>query len=158
MLKFIKFYNKDKVNVKMINQSDKGFELVILDDNLLNEVLKTINSCKEQDELCVFWQIKFNCENFIVYKNCTFSTPMDNIYTAYQQQTRFSLPRKNEQINQSYGKKIKVTCSGKDFYTNSIFFKNKNVKLSNEKFKDGKCLSRIIKLSELDSKSKNHEL
>ena len=56
------------------------------------------------------------------------------------------------------GKKIKVTCSGKNYYTNSLMYKNQNVKLSNDKFKDGKLLTRLLKLSELESKSQNYEL
>ena len=39
MKRFIKFYHKDKDNIKMINQSDKGFELVILSDVLLKNIL-----------------------------------------------------------------------------------------------------------------------
>ena len=151
MKRFLRFYAKDKTNVKMINQSEKGFELVILSDELLNDILETINSCEEQSiELCVLWQMKFKYENFIVYKECIFSAPMDNIYNAHPQQTRFSLPRKIVEINESYGKKIKVTCSGKNYYTNSLMYKNQNVKLSNDKFKDGKLLTRLLKLSELE--------
>lgn len=153
MKRFLRFYEKDKVNVKMINQSEKGFELVILNDELLNDILETINSCEEQgDELCVLWQMKFKYENFIVYKDCTFSPPMDNMYNAHPQQTIFSLPRKIVEINESYGKKIQVTCSGKNYYTNSIVYKKQNVKKSKEIYKDGKLLARKLKLSELNFK------
>ena len=48
MKRFIKFYHKDKENIKMINQAEKGFELVILSDALLKSLLETINDCEEK--------------------------------------------------------------------------------------------------------------
>ena len=44
MKKFLKFYSKDKKFIKMVNQKSTGFELVILSDELLNDILNFINS------------------------------------------------------------------------------------------------------------------
>jgi len=134
MKRFITFYQKDKNFIKMTNQTDKGFELIILSDTLINKFLKIINS---NDEIYIVWQMKFKPENFILYKNCILSAPIDN----------FNNKPGEKNI---YGKKIKIVCSGNSFYTNSIIYKNREVKKTKLKYKDFALLNRMLKISELN--------
>jgi len=144
MKRFIKFYHKDKENIKMINQSDKGFELVILSNSLLNGLLESINECEEKGhEVDIVWQMKHKTQNYIVYKDCTFSAPMDNIITSAVILNRL---RKNILT----GKKIKVTCSGTSYYSDSFIYKNRAIKKTKNTYKDAMLLERMIKLGELN--------
>jgi hypothetical protein len=144
MKRFIKFYHKDKQNFKMINQSDKGFELVILSDALLKNILETINDCEEKsDDVDIVWQMKHKQQNYIVYKNCTFSAPMDNVIPE-----KWTYGFKKNEINVC--KKIKVSCSGTSYYSDSSSFKNKNIKKTKNTYKDGMLLERMLKLGELN--------
>ena len=148
MKRFIKFYHKDKDNIKMINQSDKGFELAILSDSLLNSLLETINDCEEKgDDVAIVWQMKHKQQNYIVYKNCTFSAPMDNVVPE----------RVNSYINRfriksipNVGKKIKVTCSDVSYYSDSYLYKNRTIKKSKNSYKDAMLLERMLKLGQLN--------
>lgn len=164
MKRFIKFYQKDKPSVKMINQSDKGFELIILSDELLKKLLETINDCEEkEDGLDIIWQMKHKTENFIHYRNCTFSAPMDNF--APKTNNLFLLrkgvgfsPMNEDKL---MGKKIRVTCDNVSFYTDSELFKNKslNRKIKTTFYKDSIMLKRMLKISELNLKeTKNGSL
>lgn len=156
MKRFLKFYQKDKLYIKMINQSEKGFELVIINsDALLNELLEIINTCEERDdEISIVWQMKHKNNNFIVYKDCHFSAPMDNF--APTTTNRYlhdgkGFNKSNEPV--PLGKKIKVTCNGTSFYSDSIFYKDRTIKKSKDKYKDATLLTRMLKISELNLKS-----
>lgn len=141
MKRFLKFYQKDKLNIKMINQSEKGFELIILDNNTLKELLEIINMCEEEnDELSIVWQMKHKKMNFIVYKKCVFSAPMDNFIK-----------------DKLFGKKLKVSCTGTSFYSDSYLYKDRVVKKSKDKYKDATLLTRMLKISELNLKSCEHD-
>ena len=144
MKRFLKFYQKDKQYIKMINATEKSFELIIINsDKIFKELLEVINTCEEKgDEISIVWQMKHKPFNFIVYKNCIFSAPMDNF-----------LPSSTD----TYGKKIKVTCSGTSFYSDSYLYKNQKIKKSNDKYKDAFLLTRMLKLSELNVKSEKYE-
>lgn len=150
---FLKFFVKDKQFVKMINQTDKGFELVILSESLLNETLSFINEHEKDNTIGLAWEMKHKNGNFVLYKNCIFSTPMDNLFK-----------KRGEKEPSTCGKKLKVTCSGSDFYSSSdknnavfnpslgMYYSryaktdpNKNVK----KYKDSKLLERMLKIGEL---------
>lgn len=159
MIRFISICNSDKENVKMINKTDKGFDLVILSDEKLNEILNIINDCDQNDELYIAWQNKFKHYNFEVYRNCIFSTPIDNVLTS---SVRIGVPYYNsiiKEIGEIFGKKIKVEFSNIGYYTESVELKNRPVKFSStERFKDGKLLSRMLKIGELNLKSQNDEL
>ena len=117
MKRFLKFYQKDKLNIKMINQSEKGFELVVLYDSVMKELLEKINSCEEaKDEFYIVWQMKHKPQNFQLYKNCVFSAPIDNYFK-----------------DKLFGQKLKVTCDGVGFYSESRLYKDREVK--NQKIK-----------------------
>lgn len=134
MKRFLKFYTKDKAHVKMINSTEKGFELVILSTSVLNKLLEIIyNSEEKNDTIDVVWQMKFKRDNFMVYKNCTFSNPTDNY-----------------NMNKLTGKKIKVTCDSINFFSKSWLYKDKNVKKSKSKYKDAALLDRMLKIEELN--------
>jgi hypothetical protein len=145
MKRFLRIYSKDKDNIKMINQSDKGFELIILSNSVLNDLINTINSYKvTNDEIYIAWQMKFKPNNYILYKNCKFSEPIDNFR-----------PKEPKKL---FGKKIKVVCEGTTFYTNSFMYKNKTVQHTTEKYKDGKLLERMLKIGELNLISVEKEI
>lgn len=137
MKRFIKFYQKDKQNIKMINQSEKGFELAILSEDILKTLLETINDCEEKgDDVDIVWQMKYKPQNYILYKKCTFSAPIDNI-----------MPRNEIKM---VGKKIKVTCSGTSYYSESFLFKNRTIKKTKNTYKDAILLERLLKIGELN--------
>jgi len=159
MKRFIKFYQKDKQNIKMINQSEKGFELVILSDALLETLLETINNCEEKgDDIDIVWQMKHKAQNYIVYKNCVFSAPMDNIApktnNGILQRRGFSSMTEDKML----GKKIKVTCSGTSYYSESYLFKNRTIKKTKNTYKDAMLLERMLKIGELNYISKEEEI
>lgn len=140
MKRFLRFYNRDKQEVKMINQTENGFELVILSENVMKELLEKINDAEESgDSIDVIWQMKWKSENYKQYKNCVFSAPMDNFH-----------PRDN---NSPMGRKFKVTCNDTGYYTDSVFQKNKFNRRSKVTYKDMTLLTRMLKISELNVKS-----
>ena len=146
MKRFIRFSQKDKKYVKMINASEKGFELVILSDDILNKILETINSCEEQgDELYIVWQMKHKTDNFILYHNCNFSSPMDNVIPS----RAYILQRRSEE-EPNNGKKLKVSCGGSSFYSESELYKNRTTRKSKTQYKDAMLLERMLKISELN--------
>ena len=157
MKRFIKFYQKDKQYVKMVNQSEKGFELIILSEEFLKNFLESINDCEEKgDEIDIVWQMKYKIENFIHYRNCTFSAPMDNF--APKTNNLFLLrkgtfsPMNEDKL---LGRKIRVTCDNVSFYTDSELFKNRslNKKIKNTFYKDSIMLKRMLKIGEINLKS-----
>ena len=155
MKRFIKFYHKDKDKIKMINQSDKGFELAILSESLLKSLLETINDCEERgDEVDIVWQMKHKALNYIVYKKCTFSAPMDNVIPEKVIHSFNTFNLKNSTI---IGKKIKVTCSDTTYYSDSFLFKNRTIKKTKNKYKDGMLLERMLKIGELNYISEKNE-
>ena len=56
-------------------------------------------------------------------------------------------------IPQPCGKKIKITCDGINHYSESEDYKNKPVKNTKSKYKDGLLLNRMLKLNELKYKN-----
>ena len=89
MKNFLIFFNNDKDNVKMINRTDKNFELIIDDNIVLKQVIEKINN--KTGKIDVVWQMKHKLSNIMLFKNCIFSEPIDNSF------------------NGKIGKKIKVT-------------------------------------------------
>jgi len=160
MKKFLKFYSKDKEFVKMVNQKPTGFELVFLSDELLNDTLAFINLCEEnQDTIGLIWQMKHKTKNQIHYKKCAFSAPQDNYFK-----------KRGDTEIKPYGKKIKVTCSGSEFYTEDEYYKNNvihypssfkykryGVKDGGPTYKDGKLLNRMLKIDNLNTKCEENE-
>lgn len=148
MKKFIEITKKEKDNFKMINQSENGFDLVITSDNALKYIQTLINLAnKQNDQICIVWQMKFKLQNHIVYKDCVFSSPVDNYFMDPYKKVRVRL-----------GKKISVKCSGKSYYSSSFMYKNRKVNKTNQIYKDSTLLERILKIGELDKKSKEYEL
>jgi hypothetical protein len=89
--------------------------------------------------------MKFKLENHIVYKNCVFSEPVDNYFVnAIKATVRL-------------GKKISVKCSGKTYYSSSYLYKNRKVNKTNQIYKDSTLLERMLKIGELDIKSREYE-
>ena len=134
----------------MINQSEKGFELVILSDKHIKEFLEVMNDCDENsDEINIVWQMKFKNENFILYHKCKVSDPMNN-YNPFA--------KTPEEKATPYGKKFKVTCESTSYYSTSRMYKNQKVRMSKTKYKDGALLERMLKISQLNVKSNQYEV
>lgn len=150
--RFLRFYTKDKEFIKMINQSEKGFDLVITNDNVFNDILNTIKNCKENNiRIDIVWQMKWKHENFILYKNCIFSEPEINYFIKGKNYHRFEKPSP-----QQCGKKIKINCDGIIHYSESEEYKHKSVKNTKNKYKDGLLLNRMLKINELKYKSEEY--
>lgn len=158
-MKFLKFNEEDKRFVKMINSKHYSFELIISEE-ILHDILEQIEQYKNKNEdINIAWQMKFKNQNFIHYKNCIFSEPIDfeipkNTY--FKQNNR--LVNSNNLKNLKF-KKIKVSFSSMDYYSNSIKYKNKIVgnitmRLKQSKnlsrYKDGILLERVMKISNLN--------
>jgi len=142
MKRFIKINHVDKENIKMINQTETGFDLAILSDDVLKKLLETINFYEEKgDDIYIVWQMKHKFKNFVVYKNCKFSSPTDNFFNR-----KGSNPFYRKPI--LFGKRISIKCEGNSIYGNSyssfVSFGSK------QKFKDGKLLERMLKIGNLD--------
>jgi len=119
----------------MINSiSDKEFELAFLSNEILNEFLEVINTCEENgDTINIVWQMKFKSLNYILYRNCIFSTPLENRHPVHTKKI--------------LGKKIKIKCDSKSLYSDDGFGDLTN---SKTKYKDGKLLNRMLKINELN--------
>ena len=159
MKQFLKFYKEDKQNFKIINQSGTGFELVILSDKSFKEFIEKVHSFESNnDTIDIMWQMKFKPTNFVLYKNCTFSDPMDNYFK-----------------DNLCGKKIIIKCDSGSYYSYSEYFINKKARprmydyrarLRNEKkkwyekqecatYNNGLLLERMLKISQLNLNSNN---
>ena len=131
----------------MINQSENGFDLVVTSEKALANLQRLIDTAKNQQyELCIVWQMKFKLENHIVYKDCIFSEPVDNYFTN------------DRKVKVRLGKKISVKCSGKTYYSSSFMYRNRKVNKTNQIYKDSTLLERMLKIGELDIKSREYEL
>jgi hypothetical protein len=149
MKKFLKIYNKDRNIFKMINPSEKGFELIILNDALFKEYLSILNFHGDKG-VNVLWQMKFKEHSYALYKNCKFSDPMDNFYA--EPTNRFFGLQYNIKSGtdlKPFGKKFKVTCDCVEYYSNSV----RKPAVAKNKFKDFLLLERMLKIDELNSKS-----
>lgn len=137
MKKFITINQKDKDCFKMINQSESGFDLIIITEKKLTEFLNIINS-SSCDDVYINWQQKFKSQNYTLYKKCTFSEPVDNLFKEIGGDKMIKC-----------GKKIKVHCSSISYYTSNKSFMNKKVRFSTHSYKDSMLLERILKIGEL---------
>lgn len=155
MKRFIKFYQRDKQNVKMTNQSESGFDLIILNNEVLKSTLDFIKNCQEKsDEVYIVWQMKFKKSNFVLYKECTFSEPVINYFAPRKPVFNRFLPLnpyEEQQIPaEPCGQKIRVSCKSTAYYSDSTVYKNR--KVTKDKYKDAQLLDRMLKISELNIK------
>lgn len=167
MKRYIVISNKDKNVVKMINQTEKGFDLVIISDEFLSKIMNLINTYKDRnDEINIYWQMKFKENNYILYKNCTFSEPMENYKKPIIKKSYFNWggydwsPENDDNKPKLCGKKINVKCSGVDFFSESNNYrlgKGQKVPMSKRTFNDAFILNRTMKISQLNLKSEENE-
>mgnify|MGYP001768424291 CR=1 FL=1 len=150
--RFLRFYKKDKGFIKMINQSEKGFDLIITNDNVFNDILNTIKNCKENNiRIDIVWQMKWKLDNFVLYKNCIFSEPEINYFIIKKRYMGDSASP------QPCGKKIRIICDSVSHYSDSEEYKHKQIKNKKEKYKDGLILNRMLKINELKYKSEEYD-
>lgn len=139
MKKFITITQKDKEFFKMINQTETGFDLIVISDSKIQSFMNDIN-CNDT-EIYIAWQQKFRHENFSLYRKCIFSKPEDNYIKS---QSLFA-------INKKCGVKMHVSCSAISYFTSNKTFINKKVRYSTHSYKDSKLLTRMLKIGELNS-------
>ena len=105
-----------------------------------------INTCNDYgDQIYIVWQMKFKRKNFILYRNCVFTAPVDNFNPFAKTPQEKITP---------YGKRFKVTCSGTQFYSEDKQIK-KSVRKTTSKYKDATLLERMLKIGELNLKSED---
>lgn len=172
MKRFLTFNTAEKKVIKMTNQSDKGFDLIALTNELIKKIIETKNLCEANgDELYIVWQMKFKTKNYILYRNCKLSDPIDN---SYKQPASDGWNRSNRLFTESEtvrGKKFTVNCKGSSFYSRDEAFinapvlnpnqtrysryynKQKNTNLNEKKYNDIFLLDRMLKLGQLSLKS-----
>lgn len=166
MKRFLTFDAKEKKFIKMANQSEKGFNLIALTDVLIKKIIETKNTCEENgDELYIVWQMKFKTKNYILYRSCKISDPIDD---TYKQPVSFC---KTEMV---IGKKFKVTCSGSSYYSKdetyvdvpvlnpaqsrySRYYNKPSKNLDGKKYNDIFLLDRMLKLGQLSLKSEEQK-
>lgn len=138
MRKYLGFQKIDKVFIKMLNPTDVGFDLIVLNDEYLSKILNFFEYYGE--ELAIVWEPKFTKDTFIVYYDCAIVCVTDNYYG------------KNEEPKLC-GKKLHITSSSKEYFTNNINIKGRKVRNTKNIFKDGSKIIKMMKISELDYKS-----
>jgi hypothetical protein len=138
MRRYLGFQKIDKEFIKMLNPTDVGFDLIVLNDEYLTKILKFVEYYSK--ELSIVWETKFNKETFVVFYECSISSIEDNYYG------------KNEEPKLC-GKKLHITSSSKEYFTNNRNLIGRKVRNTKNIFKDGSKIIKLLKLSELDYKS-----
>lgn len=138
MRRYLGFQKIDKEFIKMLNPTDVGFDLIVLNDEYLTKILKFVEYYGK--ELSIVWETKFNKETFVVFYECSISGIEDNYYG------------KNEEPKLC-GKKLHITSSSKEYFTNNRNLIGRKVRNTKNIFKDGSKIIKLLKLSELDYKS-----
>lgn len=143
MRRYLGFQKIDKEFIKMLNPTDVGFDLIVLNDEYLTKILKFVEYYGK--ELSIVWETKFNKETFVVFYECSISSIEDNYYAK-------NYYGKNEEPKLC-GKKLHITASSKEYFTNNINLRGRKVRNTKNIFKDGSKIIKLLKLSELDYKS-----
>lgn len=139
---FLKIVSDQKQHIKMNNQTDKGFDLIILNDVIFDKIINELNYSYNKDiKINMLWELKRK-NYFKVYKNIEILKIEDN-FNPFKKEIE--------------GKVITFSCKGINFYSEiysdigkSIFRYYPNSKI---KWKDAKRLYRAIKLSNIKFKN-----
>lgn len=138
--RFIKLFRSEKENYKMINQSENGFVLIIVDIAAFNEFMGKLNSFSSDDQIFLAWQWKHKTDSCTLYRECVFSAPEVN----------YNVKRGTTDDKFAQGMRFNVTCKDAQYF--SYTKENKAVPFKKEfRFKSGLLLDRMLKISELDT-------
>lgn len=142
---FLKVLREDKKHIKMNNQTDKGFDLIFLDDKVFNRSVNKLNYCyKRNIDVYISWEFKGQRNTFKVYKNVKIKEIKDNF---------------NPFKNKIQGKVITFTCEDIEYYTPREGLVGEKVGVigfkSMHRFKYLNKLNRAMKISKLSFDIKN---
>ena len=137
MKKFIKIFKQDKDQFKMVNQTTRGFELIILSYDTYKHFVEKLDSFSSEDKLFLAWQMKHKRDHYLLYRNCVFTNPRQNTNTK----------------GQIEGMRFTVTCTDIQYFADNVELRGRKAVpfVKGEMYKDAKLLHRMIKISTLDS-------
>jgi len=137
--RFIKIFRKEKEVYKMINQTEKGFVLIIIDNQVFQQFMRLLNSFATEDEIFVAWQWKHKHDSYTLYRKCEFGDPIQNYNT-----------KKGSTESFLQGMRFNVSCKDTQYF--SYTKENRNVPFKKDhKFKSGLLLDRMLKIAELEN-------
>ena len=136
MKKFIRVFAKDKQTIKMINQTNAGFDLIILDLKDFEIFKKRLESYTDEDQISIVWQMKHKRDTFTMYVDCSFGVAEDNMNSTLK-------------VPAIQGKRLHVTCKAVQYYSERQ--ENYKVPFTKEKYKSKKLLDRMLKIAELNT-------
>jgi len=131
---FLRILKEQKVDIKMNNQTDSGFDLIILTDKAYNQVMNKLNYLyKREIGVNIAWEFKARRNCFKVYNDSEIKEIKDNV---------------NPFTNRIEGKIITFTCGDVDYYSDET--QGNLVPKTNKKYKDTNILLRALKLSNIN--------
>lgn len=132
---FLKILREQKVDIKMNNQTDNGFDLILLTDKAYNQVINKLNYLYKRDVgVNIAWEFKSRRNCFKVYKDAEIKEVKENL---------------NPFTNKIQGFVITFSCSDVDYYSSGLE-KGTIVPKTNKKYKDTNVLLRALKLSNIN--------
>lgn len=131
---FAKILQSQRRSVKMDSQSDSGFDLIFLDETAYNQVMNRIlYSLKRDIQVNLAWELKMR-GSYKVYRNLK----LDEIKDDYNEYWK------------TKGTRVSFKCDNIDYYCDNSFQVGQHVNRTDKKWKDGKILSRALKLSNIN--------
>lgn len=133
MSAFIQISSSHKSFVKMNNQSEAGFELIILNEDFLNDVINDLNRLSKDGSIHIAWELK-NARGYKVYKDVKLLEIKQNL----------------NPFTHSYdGKVLVFSCADTESFSKIKPDIGKQVYKSTKRWKDYTLLERALKLSNL---------
>jgi len=133
---FLKILKDQKVDIKMNNQTDSGFDLILLTDKTYNQIINKLNYCYKKDiGVNIAWEFKVQRNCFKVYKDVEIKEVKENI---------------NPFKNKAQGMIITFSCEGVDYYSEKEFDIGRIAPKTSIKYKDSNILLRALKLSNIN--------
>jgi len=133
---FLKILREQKVDIKMNNQTDSGFDLILLTDKAYNQVINKLNYLYKRDiGVNVAWEFKARRNCFKVYRDSEIKEIKENL---------------NPFTNKTQGMVITFSCDGVDYYTEDKSQIGNVVPKTSIKYKDTNILLRALKLSNIN--------
>ncbi len=133
---FLRILKEQKVDIKMNNQTDNGFDLIFLTDKTYDSAINKLNySYKRDITVNVAWEFKSRRDSFKVYKNVEIKEIKEN---------------QNPFTKRTDGMVITFTCDGVNFYSKQKGDIGMVVPKTSLKYKDTNILLRALKLSNIN--------
>ncbi len=130
---FLNILREQKGSIKMNNQTDDSFDLILLTSKSYNQVMNKLNFLmKREITTNIAWEFKSRKNHFKLYRDISITKIKDNF---------------NPFKNRVEGKVVSCSCNDVSYYGIDV---DKLVPKTNKKYKDSKLLFRAMKLSNLD--------